>query len=297
MRMLKVGAVFTVTAALTRRLAAQQKPKELQWTHAFDLSCRQATARRSSPRTRQKFGVEAFKDNNNDLGVCTSPRPAPSPSASGFQDLKVPLRTARAPTGSPASTCPLARPARRSSRKDTKVHSMEVFRDPNTDNWLYITEKGNLAATAGKRQAARPATRRPSGSTASICDVRKGGVKDWKDAAKFGIEVYRDGNTGNLIYISETGPSPSSPRPPTPSDRRRQGPRMAARPRPRLPQVQRAELHQGHAQVRRRGLPRREQRQPHLHQRDRQPRRHRRRRRPSRPRRRATSRSRSGRTA
>ena len=35
--------------------------------------------------------------------------------------------------------------------------------------------------------------------------VRKGGVKEWKDAAKFGIEVYRDNTTGNLVYISETG--------------------------------------------------------------------------------------------
>src|SRR5438128_2084786 len=35
--------------------------------------------------------------------------------------------------------------------------------------------------------------------------TQKGGVKEWKDAAKFGIEVYRDPNTGNLVYICETG--------------------------------------------------------------------------------------------
>src|SRR5262249_24454552 len=34
---------------------------------------------------------------------------------------------------------------------------------------------------------------------------RKGGVKEWKDAAKFGIEVYADGNTGNLVYVTEHG--------------------------------------------------------------------------------------------
>jgi hypothetical protein len=36
--------------------------------------------------------------------------------------------------------------------------------------------------------------------------VRKAGEADFnKDTKKFGIEVFRDENNGNLIYISETG--------------------------------------------------------------------------------------------
>ena len=36
--------------------------------------------------------------------------------------------------------------------------------------------------------------------------VRKAGEPDFnKDTKKFGIEVFRDENNGNLIYISETG--------------------------------------------------------------------------------------------
>ncbi len=35
--------------------------------------------------------------------------------------------------------------------------------------------------------------------------VRKAGEHDWKEAKKYGIEVFRDENNGNLIYISETG--------------------------------------------------------------------------------------------
>jgi hypothetical protein len=35
---------------------------------------------------------------------------------------------------------------------------------------------------------------------------RKGGEPDFtKDTKKFGVEVFRDEHTGNLIYISETG--------------------------------------------------------------------------------------------
>ncbi|MFN4260768.1 MAG: hypothetical protein ACK4RK_15835 [Gemmataceae bacterium] len=36
--------------------------------------------------------------------------------------------------------------------------------------------------------------------------VRKGGQKDFdKDTPKYGVEVFRDENNKNLVYISETG--------------------------------------------------------------------------------------------
>jgi len=36
-------------------------------------------------------------------------------------------------------------------------------------------------------------------------NVRKGGELDFSKAQKIGVEVFRDENNGNLIYISETG--------------------------------------------------------------------------------------------
>jgi hypothetical protein len=79
-----------------------------------------------------------------------------------------------------------------------------VFRDPNTSNWLYVTEKGSIAATTAKSNPAS-GSGRPVWIHSVDLSVRKGGVKEWKGAAKFGIEVYRDPNTGNLIFICETG--------------------------------------------------------------------------------------------
>jgi hypothetical protein len=35
--------------------------------------------------------------------------------------------------------------------------------------------------------------------------ARQGGNGDWDKARKFGVEVYVDDNTNNLIYLSETG--------------------------------------------------------------------------------------------
>jgi hypothetical protein len=81
---------------------------------------------------------------------------------------------------------------------------MEVFRDPNVDNWLFITEQGFIASTNGKLFPGAGG-KTPKWVHSVDLQVRKGGVKDFKGASKFGIEVYSDGNTGNLIYITEHG--------------------------------------------------------------------------------------------
>jgi hypothetical protein len=180
---------------------AQQKPKELLWTHAFDLACRRLNELEFTKET-QKFGVEAFKDTNNGLGLFLS-QVGSLASGRGFQDLKLPLES-KGPEWITGLDLP-ARKAGEESFESARVHSMEVFRDANTDNWLYITEKGYLAVSSTKVKTATSGDKKPKWTHSVDLRVRKGGVKDWQDAAKFGIEVYRDNATGNLIYICETG--------------------------------------------------------------------------------------------
>src|SRR5205823_2469590 len=132
---LLVGTV--ILAADAPLVQGQQKPKELQWTHAFDLAARRFNELDFTKDT-QKFGVEAFKDSNNGMG-------------------------------------------------------------------LYISQVGSLAAASARVKSAAGSDKKPRWTHSVDLRVRKGGVKDWKEAAKFGIEVYRDNTTGNLIYISETG--------------------------------------------------------------------------------------------
>src|SRR6202023_4228010 len=95
----------------------------------------------------QRFGVEAFRDSNNSLGVYLS-QVGSLAAARGFQDLKLPLQSK-----GPEWITGLDLPARKAGEEkfdNAKVHSMEVFRDPNTENWLYVTEKGYLAAASAK---------------------------------------------------------------------------------------------------------------------------------------------------
>jgi hypothetical protein len=200
---LAIGSMLLSLTLLTNVPGAQEapKPKELVWTHAFDLASRRFMELDFTKET-QKFGVEAFKDNNNGKGLYISQTGSLAAAADGFLELKLPL-TVKGPEWFNGLDLP-ARRAGEEKFETAKVHSMEVFRDPNTENWIYITDKGNIAVASAKAKAAG-GDKRPKWLHSVDLSVRKGGVMDWKDAAKFGIEVYRDGTTGNLIYISDTG--------------------------------------------------------------------------------------------
>lgn len=205
------SAAFCLFVAGTDRAPGQptgQKPRELQWTHAFDLAARKFGEDKFTKDTK-KFGVEAFKDNNNGLGlyVCQTGSIA---LAHGFATLTAPLPKSAGPKWLTGLDLPARKAGEKTFSKETKVHSLEVFLDPNTNNWLYITEKGNIAST-GARTKPTTGSASPKWVHSVDLSVRKGGVKEWSGAAKYGIEVYRDGNTGNLIYICETGAVAISP--------------------------------------------------------------------------------------
>ncbi|MCI0376453.1 MAG: hypothetical protein L0215_02475 [Gemmataceae bacterium] len=198
---LSAFVLIAVTWFSSPSLFAQQRPKDLNWTHAFDMAARKFGEPGFTKDTK-RYGVEAFRDNNNGLGIYISEVGSLSP-APGFSDLKLPV-TSKGPewlTG-------LDLPARKAGMKDFKTattHAMEVFRDPNADNWVYITEKGWLAAHTSKVRGSPGATKTPKLVHSIDLSVRKGGVKEWKDAKKYGVEIYRDNVAGNLVYICDTG--------------------------------------------------------------------------------------------
>lgn len=194
---LLLAALFCVDASPSWA----QKPKEIVWTHAFDLAVRKYGEAEFTKDT-QKFGVEAFRDMNTDLGIYISQNGSLG-IATGFETLK-PAEKSRGPEWLTGLDLPARKAGEKEFSKDTKVHAMEVFRDPNTNNWLYITEKALVAASKAHVKSTA-SNKAPKWVHSVDLNVRKGGVKDWKEATKIGIEVYYDGNTSNLIYISETG--------------------------------------------------------------------------------------------
>ncbi len=147
--------------------------------------------------------MEAFRDNNTGLGLYIS-EVGSIAVAPNFASLNLPLRPSKGPAWLTGLDLPARKAGVKEFKKDTAVHAMEVFRDPNTDNWLFITEKGNIAATNGKLFPG-VANKAPKWIHSVDLAVRKGGVKEWQGATKIGIEVYRDENTRNLVYITDAG--------------------------------------------------------------------------------------------
>ena len=54
-------------------------------------------------------------------------------------------------------------------------------------------------------QGGQEATKAPLWLHGLDLKARKGGETEFKDARKYGVEVFRDANNNNLVYISETG--------------------------------------------------------------------------------------------
>lgn len=180
----------------------EKKLKELQWSHAFDLACRKIGEADITKDTK-RWGVEAFRDDNTGLGVYFS-QTGSMAIGPNFAGLTAPINPSKGPSWLTGLDLPARKAGEKEFTKATKMHAMEVFRDPNADNWLFITEQGNLAATTGKLFPGASG-KNPKWVHSIDLSVRKGGVKDWKDAEKVGIEVYRDAGTGNLIYITQHG--------------------------------------------------------------------------------------------
>lgn len=88
----------------------------------------------------------------------------------------------------------------------TQKYGLEVFVDPNSNKVIYISETGSCAVLGVPPSLPKGKARDPQWQSAMELRVRKAGENDFsKDTKKYGVEVYRDEDAGNLIYISETG--------------------------------------------------------------------------------------------
>src|SRR4029079_5565175 len=91
-----------------------------------------------------------------------------------------------------------------------KRFGMEVFKDDTSGCLVYVTENGAVNAVPAKYAVAsrvrKGTPKNPTWKHAMDLKVRKAGEKDFnKDTRKVGIEVFRDENNGDLIYVSEAG--------------------------------------------------------------------------------------------
>ncbi len=183
-------------APIPGSLVTDRGPK---WHHALEPKVRRPGENNFD--SAKKFGLEVFKDENTggliyiteigSIATAAAPTTAPDPKKIAppktAYGLELRVRAADEPNFSDS----------------TKRIGLEVFEDPNANVLLYITDTGHVA-TAPKPAKLADA-RGVTWKSAIALKARKGGVKEFDKAKKYGIEVFQDNRTGNLIFICETG--------------------------------------------------------------------------------------------
>lgn len=179
-------------------------PKETtapKWLHGLEVPVRAAAEENFTSDTK-RFGMEVFKDEA--LGNAVVMAESGSLATLPMPGMAVTAQEARVPSRLPGLVLK-CRKAGETEWKDAKKWGIELYKDENSGNVVFITENGNVAmmppAVASKLQQ----DHKPESSHAMEIKCRKAGETKWEDARKWGIEVFQDQNSGLLFYICESG--------------------------------------------------------------------------------------------
>ena len=180
--------------------AAVGEGKNPVWQYGLILKCRKPEEAAFTAATK-RFGVEVFKDDNT--GGLVYVTEDGGLAAAGTAPAKAPEE---GKVLAPKSLYGLVLRVRKADELNftdaTKKYGVEVYRDENSGQLIYLSETGSLAVVPPPaKMTDKPGV---SWKHALVIKARPVGV-DFAKAPKYGIEVVEDNNTGNLIYISETG--------------------------------------------------------------------------------------------
>jgi hypothetical protein len=181
--------------------------KAPEWKNAMELRVRKAGEPDFNDKTK-KIGVEVFQDANNGNVVYISE--TGSIAVLPQKLAKTPFDTTKlVPDWKHGMELAARRADEKEFSKDTKRYGVEVFFDAFAGGVLYVGENGNLAvvpASLSNLPEAGAKVKGPEWKRAMVLACRKAGEADFTPQTKrYGVEVFLDPNTGNTVYISETG--------------------------------------------------------------------------------------------
>lgn len=97
----------------------------------------------------------------------------------------------------------------------TTKYGVEAFKDTASGKLLYVTEKAAVALADTPPSVA--ADREPAWHHALVLKVRGAAEKDFTATTKrYGVEAFKDGHTGGLIYVTDAGSIATAPAPAQP---------------------------------------------------------------------------------
>jgi hypothetical protein len=187
--------------ALLGSFVAAQETKGISWKHGLAFQVRKA-GETAFTETTPKFGAEVFLDKDIvQLLYVTETASIGLGSAAKLQDgpeVKAPLLFHAIEVR--------VRPVGEGAFDKAKKISSEVFKDPNTDNLVYISQAGSIAVTPAGTVSAPDKIKDPVWYHGLELKVRKAGEKEFSDATKkVSLEAYKDENTNQLVYVTEEG--------------------------------------------------------------------------------------------
>jgi hypothetical protein len=172
-----------------------------KWLTANDLSARKAGEAEFTQKTK-KFGVELFRDlrSNKLLYVCET-------GSIAFAPVPAELVTDRGPKWHHAHELKV-RGAEQKNFDNAKKIGLEVFKDENTGDLIYITQSGGIATSPAPKTA--PDAKKiapPKWAYGWDLRVRTTNEPNFNDKTKhIGVEVFEDPNADDrLLYITEEG--------------------------------------------------------------------------------------------
>jgi hypothetical protein len=196
------GALLAISEAGTiaaMPLTAIGAEKKAEWGFAHDLRARKADD--DGWKAAKPYGVEAFKYPAGKVIVYVS-------EAKGLTLAELPGQTgSESPPNWHHGLVLKVRATGQAKFADAKTKiGVEAFKDGNTGGLIYITEIGQLASAAAPSSPPDPA-------------ARKADEKDFtRNTRIIPVEVFKDPNSGALLYVSETGHLAAVPAPATVKD-------------------------------------------------------------------------------
>jgi hypothetical protein len=183
--------------------AGAKEAQAPRWLHALELKCRKAGEADFTKDTK-RWSIEVFRDDatNQVVYICENGALALVPAGSAAPPKDQP----KAPTWLHGLEVKCRKGGEVDFTKETKRIGIEVFRDENTGNIIYITDTGAIAAIPGGGISPASPIKGPLWLHGLEFRVRRADEPNFtKETRNFGAEIFRDENTNQLFYITETG--------------------------------------------------------------------------------------------
>lgn len=190
-------------ATATGKVAGGATLEAPVWLYSYDLKCRKGGSKKFSPDTPQ-YGIEVYLDKNNGnlIYICQTGSIAISP---GHADAK---SGDKAPEWLHGQDLQVRKYGEQTFSKNTKKYGMEVFRDGNNGNLIFISEVGSIAVIPGPAELKAPTVDPKDAKFTHGLDLsaRQAGEKDFRpDTKTYSMEIFNEPNVNATLYICQTG--------------------------------------------------------------------------------------------